>query len=40
MPTVFELFGLRFFFFSEDHPPFMFMWKETMTKLKSPSNLK
>ena len=21
MPTVFELFGLRFFFYSDDHPP-------------------
>lgn len=21
MPTIFEIFGLRFFFFSEDHPP-------------------
>lgn len=21
MPTIFELFGLRFFFFSEDHAP-------------------
>ena len=34
MPTIFELFGLRFFFYADEHTPYTYMWSKAMMMQK------
>ncbi len=32
MPEIFRIFGLRFFFYSDEHLPIMYMFRKEMVK--------